>query len=145
MSNGQKSSAEKTFSLPSKTTAPYIQGVRHLLDDSVLEESPCASSDGSICGKILPGQNLYMTQKNTKINSNSMYTNINYHVSDVKCLPSFRRFFYENWCNENAIKIHEDWCNENAIKFLYFCFTDNNEANTDLVFPISDFESQNKM
>lgn len=58
MSNGQKSSAEKTFSLPSKTTAPYIQGVRHLLDDSVLEESPCASSDGSICGKILPGQYL---------------------------------------------------------------------------------------
>lgn len=108
MSNGQKSSAEKTFSLPSKTTAPYIQGVRHLLDDSVLEESPCASSDGSICGKILPGQNLCMTQKNTKINSNSMYTNINYQVSDVKCLPSFRRFFYENWCNENAIKIHED-------------------------------------
>lgn len=145
MSNGQKSSAEKTFSLPSKTTAPYIQGVRHLLDDSVLEESPCASSDGSICGKILPGQILNTTQKNTKINSNSMYTNINYQFSDVKCLPSFRRFFYENWCNENAIKIHEDWCNENAIKFLYFCFTDNNEANTDLVFPISDFESQNKM
>lgn len=83
MSNGQKSSAEKTFSLPSKTTAPYIQGVRHLLDDSVLEESPCASSDGSICGKILPGQNLNTTQKNTKINSNSMYTNINYHVLDV--------------------------------------------------------------
>lgn len=108
MSNGQKSSAEKTFSLPSKTTAPYIQGVRHLLDDSVLEESPCASSDGSICGKILPGQNLNTTHKNTKINSNSMYTNINYQVSDVKCLPSFRRFFYENWCNENAIKIHED-------------------------------------
>lgn len=56
MSNGQKSVAEKTFSLPSKTTAPYIQGIRHLLDDSVLEESPCASSDGSICGKILSGQ-----------------------------------------------------------------------------------------
>lgn len=74
-----------------------------------------------------------------------MYTNINYQFSDVKCLPSFRRFFYENWCNENAIKIHEDWCNENTITFLYFCFTDNNEANTDLVFPISDFESQNKM
>nr|XP_022322149.1 ras-specific guanine nucleotide-releasing factor RalGPS1-like isoform X2 [Crassostrea virginica] len=53
MSNGMKSTAEKTFSLPSKTTAPYIQGIRHLIDDSVLEESPCASSDGSICGKIL--------------------------------------------------------------------------------------------
>lgn len=33
-------------------------------------------------------------------------------------------------------------CNK---KFVVFCFTDNNEANTDLVFPISDFESQNKM
>lgn len=31
------------------------------------------------------------------------------------------------------------------MQWNFFCFTDNNEANTDLVFPISDFESQNKM
>ncbi|XP_052787940.1 ras-specific guanine nucleotide-releasing factor RalGPS2-like isoform X3 [Mya arenaria] len=42
-------SVERTHSLPPKTTAPYLNGVRHLLDDSVLEESPCASSDGSLC------------------------------------------------------------------------------------------------
>ncbi|XP_005093074.2 ras-specific guanine nucleotide-releasing factor RalGPS2 [Aplysia californica] len=43
---------EKSQSLPCRATAPYIQGIRHLLDDSVLEESPCASSDGSLCGKL---------------------------------------------------------------------------------------------
>ena len=45
----KQNSSERTGSLPSKTTAPYIQGIRHLIDDSVLEESLCASSDGSIC------------------------------------------------------------------------------------------------
>ena len=39
---------DRHHSLPTKTTAPYLNGVRHLLDDSVLEMSPCASSDGSI-------------------------------------------------------------------------------------------------
>ena len=48
--------AEKSNSLPSRATAPYIQGIRHLLDDSVLEESPCASSDGSVCSKLHTGE-----------------------------------------------------------------------------------------
>jgi hypothetical protein len=42
---------EKGRSLPCKMTAPYMQGQRHLLDDSVLEEgSPCGSSEGSLSG-----------------------------------------------------------------------------------------------
>lgn len=44
--------SEKSASLPCRATAPYMQGLRHLLDDSVLEESPSASSDGSVCGKL---------------------------------------------------------------------------------------------
>jgi len=41
---------EKGGSLPCRLTAPYTTGMRHLLDDSVLEESPCASSEGSLSG-----------------------------------------------------------------------------------------------
>ena len=41
-------SQDKTGSLPGRITAPYMAGMRHLLDDSVLEESPCNSSDGSM-------------------------------------------------------------------------------------------------
>ena len=44
------SSVDKGGSLPCRITAPYMQGMRHLLDDSVLEESPCASSEGSLTG-----------------------------------------------------------------------------------------------
>ncbi|XP_076455239.1 ras-specific guanine nucleotide-releasing factor RalGPS2-like isoform X3 [Babylonia areolata] len=43
---------DQTYSLPSRATAPYVQGIRHLLDDSVLEESPCASSDGSVSSRV---------------------------------------------------------------------------------------------
>ncbi|XP_074655935.1 ras-specific guanine nucleotide-releasing factor RalGPS1-like isoform X2 [Tubulanus polymorphus] len=41
---------DRASSLPSKVTLPYLQGTRHLLDDSVLEESTPASSDGSMSG-----------------------------------------------------------------------------------------------
>ncbi|XP_064649826.1 ras-specific guanine nucleotide-releasing factor RalGPS1-like isoform X2 [Lineus longissimus] len=40
---------DRTGSLPCKITLPYVQGTRHLLDDSVLEEAH-ASSEGSIQG-----------------------------------------------------------------------------------------------
>ena len=32
----------------SQLTAAYLQGQRHLLDDSILEKSPCASSQNSL-------------------------------------------------------------------------------------------------
>jgi len=32
----------------SQLTAPYLQGQRHLLDDSILEPSPSASSQSSV-------------------------------------------------------------------------------------------------
>ena len=32
----------------SQLTAAYLQGQRHLLDDSILEQSPCASSQNSL-------------------------------------------------------------------------------------------------
>lgn len=44
------SSVERGGSLPCRMTAPYMTGMRHLLDDSVLEESPCGSSEGSLSG-----------------------------------------------------------------------------------------------
>ena len=43
----QLSLGSASSAMPSKLTAPYLQGQRHLLDDSVLEES-CESSHNSL-------------------------------------------------------------------------------------------------
>lgn len=112
MSNGQKSSAEKTFSLPSKTTAPYIQGVRHLLDDSVLEESPCASSDGSICGKILPGQ--YLNNDPEKHKNWFLFNELKSQMLNVYNIQKVFIWKLMQWnCNKNSWRFMQWKCNKN--------------------------------
>ncbi len=49
-STGSGSIPSRGGSLPSKMTAPYVHGTRHLLDDSVLEETCCANSEGNMAG-----------------------------------------------------------------------------------------------
>ena len=70
---------ERTASLPPKSTAPYLQGQRHLLDDSVLEDSPCPSSQGSVNAT---GEISLSTMKN-KCEKNIKFTGLLYVLFQI--------------------------------------------------------------